>query len=76
MTAISEKTHRALGKPQLSTPTKILRGPSQQALKTLGQLIGKFSHKMKTAEQHVFVVRGLKTNLLGLSAIIALGLAM
>jgi hypothetical protein len=75
VTAISEKTHGALGKPQLSTPTKILCGPSQQPLKTLGQLIGKISHKMKTAEQHVFVVRGLKTNLLGLPAIIALGLA-
>ena len=46
------------------------------ALNTLGQFWEKLSHSGKEAEQCVFVVDGLKMNLLGLPAITALGLAI
>ena len=75
MTAISEKTYTLLQKPQLISPDKTLYGPSRQPLKTLGQFRGTFCHKGETTQQPVFVVDGLKINLLGLPAITALGLA-
>ena len=75
MTAISEETHQHLGKPQLHPPGKLLCGPSRQPLQVLGQFLGKLSHEAKVSQQQVFVVKGLKTNLLGLPAITALNLA-
>ena len=54
----------------------MLRGPSQQPLKTIGQFWGTFSHKNKEVKQLNYVVKGLKTNLLGLLAITALELAV
>ena len=63
VTAISEKAHETIGKPQLSTPKKVLCGPSQQPLKTLGQFVGTLSHRRKTTEQNVFVVSGLKSRI-------------
>ena len=76
VTAISTEAYKRLRKPQLTTPEKILYGPSRQPLKTTGQFSGNFSHKGKATSQRVFVVDGLKTNLLGLPAITALGLAI
>ena len=76
MTAISTEAYKRLRKPQLTTPEKILYGPSRQPLKTTGQFSGNISHKGKATSQRVFVVDGLKTNLLGLPAITALGLAI
>ena len=76
VTAISEEAYRNIRKPHLTAPEKTLYGPSRQPLKTLGQFWGNFSHKGKTVQQQVFVVDGLKTNLLGLPAISALGLAI
>ena len=76
VTAISEQTYKRLKKPQLTTTSKILHGPSQQPLKTIGQFWGTFSHKNKEVKQLTFMVDGLKMNLLGLPAITALGLAV
>ena len=75
VTAISEKTYKALQRPQTSAPMKTLYGPSRQPLHCIGHFLGKFCCKGKTSTQSVFVVRGLKTNLLGLPAITALKLA-
>jgi tRNA(Met) C34 N-acetyltransferase TmcA len=49
--------------------------PSKQPLQVLGQFKGNLTHKSKSVAQQVFVVTGLKTNLLGLPAITALNLA-
>ena len=76
VTAISEKTHIALQKPQMSISKKTLYGPSRQPLQCIGTFPGKFSYEGKTATQNVFVIKGLKTNLLGLPAITALELAI
>lgn len=73
--AISEDTYATIGKPKLDPPNKILYGPSQQALKVLGQFTGTFSHKNNTITHQVFVVRKLVNNLLGLPAITSLKLA-
>ena len=53
----------------------MLYGPSRQPLRVVGQFMGKFSHEEKSTKQPVYVVRGLKTNLLGLPAITAINLA-
>ena len=76
VTAISTETHKQLQKPRLYRPSMALYGPSRQPLKTVGQFWGDFSHKNKTVKQRVFVVDGLKSNLLGLPAIVALDLAI
>ena len=76
VTEISMEAYKQLRKSQLTMPEKILYGPSRQPLKTTGQFAGKFSHNGEAATQRVFVVHGLKTNLLGLPAIKALGLAI
>jgi len=61
-----------LGEPTLQSPDKHLFGPAQQPLKVLGYFPCQFSHRDKQAQQQAFVVGNLKTNLLGLPAIIAL----
>ena len=75
VTAISEESYRNLGKHQLTPPEKILYGPSRQPLQVIGQFIGEISYKGKSINHPVFVVAGLKTNLLGLPAITSLNLA-
>ena len=75
VTAISGATHQHLGKPKLSHPDKFLYGPSRQPLKVIGKFKGTFTHKGRQSHQQVYVVIGLKTNLLGLPAITALNLA-
>ena len=74
-TAISENTYSVLGKPNLSNPSKILYGPGEQQLNVLGQFESTLKCKQKSCNQAIFVVRGLKTNLLGLPAFINLNLA-
>ena len=76
VTAISKEAYKTLQKPQLDPPGKFLFGPSRQPLKTAGQFLGTLSYKGKEVKQHVYVVNGLKTNLLGLPAITALSLAV
>ena len=75
VTAINGETHQHLGKPKLHTPEKILYGPSREPLQVVGQFMGKLSHRGRQSQQQVFVVEGLKNNLLGLPAITALHLA-
>ena len=74
-TAISENTHLALGKPNLLVPSKILYGPGEQKLNVLGHFEGSLQYKQRCCKQQIFVVRGLKINLLGLPAIVELNLA-
>ena len=74
VTAISHKTYLQVGAGELSDPEKILYGPSRQPLPVIGQFSGNLVHKGKVSTQTVYVIEGLKTNLLGLPAITALQL--
>ena len=76
VTALSKETYQMLGSPLLSGATKSLYGPSHSPLKTLGSLQCKMAYLDRTTTQTVYVVEGLKTNLLGLPAIEALQLAI
>ena len=75
VTAISEHTFHGLGEQKLISPKKVLYEPSRRLLQVIGQFEGKFVHGSNTTIQTVYVVSGLKTNLLGLPAITALNLA-
>ena len=74
VTAISEETYLQLGEAKLQKPTKILYGPARQTLDVLGQFMTTLKHEQHLSLQPVFVIRGLKNNLLGLPAIIFLQL--
>ena len=74
VTAITEQTHARLGKPSVSPPTKVLCGPTQYGLDVQGVFAGHFSSQGRMATGDVYVVKGLKTNLLGLPIITALHL--
>ena len=74
VTAISEETYRTLGGKPLEKPSKALYGPTCQSLKVLGQFTGTLEHQKHSSPQTIFVVHGLKTNLLGLPAITSLEL--
>ena len=75
VTAISAETFKRLGGDTLDQSTKKLCGPSRQPLQVLGKFEGSLRHGTKTVIQTIFVINGLKTNLLGLPAITALNLA-
>ena len=74
VTAISEKTYKSLRGIALSKPKKSLYGPAHQPLQITGQFYGRLSHRGKSFKGEIFVVKGLKTNLLGLPAITSLQL--
>ena len=74
VTAVNEETYKRLGTPALNTPDRRLFGPSTQPLEALGSFKGKVTHKGLSSEQVIYVIKGLKTNLLGLPAITALQL--
>ena len=74
VTAITSDTYHSLQSVELNKPEKILSGPSRKPLKVIGQFQGHFVHRTKQTSQSVFVVEGLKTNLLGLPTITALNL--
>ena len=74
VTAISGKTHQLIGKLKLANPSKVLYGPVNQALDVIGQFSGCLKYGKYSSLETVYVVKGLKTNLLGLSAITALQL--
>jgi len=63
VTAISLEMWEVLGEPALQPPDKHLFGPAQQSLEVLGYFPCQFSHRDKQAQQQVFVVDNLKTNL-------------
>ena len=70
VTAISEDAYqRPIGEPRLQELTKTLCGPTRQSLKVRGQFLGWLRHGTKSTRRRIYVVRGLKTNLLGLPAI-------
>ena len=76
VTALSQGAYETLsGTPPLSTPTKILCGPSRKPLQVVGQCQLDLTHNGRSSHQQVFVVKGLRSNLLGLPAITALRLA-
>ena len=74
VTAISEEAYRTLPKVSIQPPLKALFGPTCHSLKVLGQFTGTLKHQQLSSAQPIFVVRGLKTNLLGLPAITSLQL--
>ena len=74
VTAIREETYQALRGIHLMESTKMLYGPSHQPLNVLGQFRSMLSKGHMSSEQTIFVVKGLKMNLLGLPAITALQL--
>ena len=74
VTAISEDTFRQLGGVRLQRPSKVLYGPARHTLDVLGQYMTTLRHEQSSSLQPVFVVRGLKNNLLGLPAVVALQL--
>ena len=72
VSAINEATFKKLLDVQLKKPTKSLYGPAMSPLDVLGQFTAKLTFKNVTCR--VFVVKGLKCNLLGLPAITSLNL--
>jgi len=74
--ANSPDTYQGLYNVKLHNPEKILLGPSRKPLKVIGQFQGNFVCRTGNTCQSVFVVDGLKANLLGLPTITALNLAV
>ena len=69
LTAVSERTYRSLGlKGRLKVPSKALYDRSSQSLRVLGQFTGERRYKERSSREVIFVVRGLKNDLLGLPA--------
>ena len=66
VTAIDVITYCTLGKPKLSTPKRLLYGPSKQKLATLGQFEASFTHKEKTAG-HTACSQGLEHKSVGVT---------
>ena len=74
MTAVTEDTFKLLNGIRLSKPSKTLHGPAKQSFNVLGQFTETLSHKENSSSQTIYVICGLKTNLLGLPAITSLQL--
>ena len=70
VTAISDSTWKSLNfaKPLEETGVS-LYGPDQTHLKTLGKIYLTFSHHERCCTQDVYVIKDLKSDLLGLPAI-------
>ena len=76
VTAISEKLYKSARFPVLQKPTKLLKGPGQHPLQVVGQFHETLHHGQNSSGQQIFVIKDLKSNLLGLPAITALNLAI
>ena len=74
VTAINEDTFKRFSKVQLQRPTRRLLGPSQQPLEVTGQFQASLTKADRASTQTIFIVPDLKSNLLGLPALIALRL--
>ena len=72
---VSAETYLQVHGKQLQRPTKVLYGPAYQALEVLGHFEGRLCVKDRSHVETIFVVRGLKNNLLGLPTLTALQLA-
>ena len=75
VTAISEEAFRSLGNVSLQKPSKVLYGPGEKPLDVIGESSLTLHTEQKSVHQRIFVIRGLKSNLLGLPAITPLNLA-
>lgn len=69
VTTVSGDTYQSLGEPRLRKPTMVLNGPAHQPLDVMGQFTGWLRYGKQSTRQNVHVVKGLKTNILGLQAI-------
>ena len=74
VTAVSEETYKRVHGKRLQRSMRVLYGPSYQSLQVLGQFRGRLTVKNLSRQETIFVVRGLKNNLLGLPALTALKL--
>ena len=72
--AVSEQVHQKIEAHKLQLPPKLLNGPTEYPLEVLGEFKRYLKHKHKVLVHQIFVVKGLKTNLLGLSATTSLEL--
>ena len=64
VTAVSEATYKQVYGKRLEHPTRVLYGPAYQLLKVLGQFRGQLIVKDNSYQETIFVMRGLKINLL------------
>ena len=71
---ITEEAYRMLEKPKLQKPSQALYGPPSTALRTLGPFTSTLLVNNKASNETIFVVQGLKNNLLGLPALASLQL--
>ena len=74
VTAISERVFQEFEGVVLEKPTKKLYGPSKSPLKVIGQFTHTLQYRNRSSQQEIFVVKGLKKNLLGLPAVTSLEL--
>jgi len=74
VTAINPDTYRRLGSPPLTKSTKVLYGPSRHVLPVQGHFSVFLRHGTRSTRQRVYVIDGLKRNLLGLPSMIDLQL--
>ena len=68
--AVSTKTFESLKGIKLEKPVKVLCGPNGQSLKVVGQAAVQLTYRGKSCTQPFYVIDDLKSNLLGLPAII------
>ena len=73
-TAISTRTYHTLKNITLQKSTKVLCGPNNKPLDVLGQAVVQLTYEGRTWKQPIYIIVGLKNNLLGLPAITALQL--
>ena len=69
VTVISETAYQKLSKIPLQKSSRSLQGPAGQSLTVLGQFTRRISYAKRSSNEVIFVVRGLKNNLLGFPAI-------
>ena len=74
VTVLTENILTQLNLKKLRKSWKSLCGPDQRHLSVLGELLVSLSYKGKSCVQLVYVMKGLRVNLLGLPAIQALGI--
>lgn len=74
VTAITEQTYHSLGQPKLNSPSRVLYRPARQALCVLGELEERLSKGDCSTVGAIYVIKGLKSNLLSLQMLTALQL--
>ena len=65
VTVISQQMWGDIGRPQLNSSDKTLRGPDSRVITTLGRFTGTFQLGQRRARSEVYVVKGLTKSLLG-----------